>query len=320
MYSCIKTANTLEIILNGKSFSVHASHSGYDKVLEALKAKDEIALNAALNHSERIVKNTKGNVEVNGGVVTYKGEEIHGTFVTRLLELIDLGMDTDPIINFIENIMLNPTKHVLDDLYNFLEYGKLPLTSDGHFLAYKVVNSNFKDKYTSSVDNSVGAKPEMARNKVDDNRHNTCSQGFHFCSYEYINFFLSLNGDDRIMLVKVNPADVVSIPKDHNNTKARCCKYEVIDDVTEKMAGTTKETQVLNKPVISDYDNEMKSDKTETLFASIGDREDVSEEDITCGHCGSDNLQSRGTEPRSGGRTVRRYRCNDCGHNTYVEE
>jgi DNA-binding XRE family transcriptional regulator len=35
----------------------------------------------------------------------------------------------------------------------------------------------------------------------------------------------------RLMLLKVNPADVVSIPSDYNNTKGRCWKYEVIDEI-----------------------------------------------------------------------------------------
>ena len=35
------------------------------------------------------------------------------------------------------------------------------------------------------------------------------------------------------MIVKINPADVVSIPKDYNNTKGRACKYEVIAEYTE---------------------------------------------------------------------------------------
>ena len=30
------------------------------------------------------------------------------------------------------------------------------------------------------------------------------------------------------MIVKIDPADVVSIPVDYNNSKGRCCKYEVI--------------------------------------------------------------------------------------------
>ena len=37
--------------------------------------------------------------------------------------------------------------------------------------------------------------------------------------------------------MKVNPADVVSIPTDYNNTKARVCQYEVIGELTHEEAG-----------------------------------------------------------------------------------
>ena len=36
------------------------------------------------------------------------------------------------------------------------------------------------------------------------------------------------------MLIKVNPRDVVSIPVDYNNSKGRCCKYEVVGEVKFK--------------------------------------------------------------------------------------
>jgi hypothetical protein len=35
------------------------------------------------------------------------------------------------------------------------------------------------------------------------------------------------------MIVKVFPSDVISIPKDYNNAKGRCCKYEVIGEVAD---------------------------------------------------------------------------------------
>jgi hypothetical protein len=35
------------------------------------------------------------------------------------------------------------------------------------------------------------------------------------------------------MILKVNPADVVAIPADYNNTKGRACKYEVVAEYTD---------------------------------------------------------------------------------------
>ena len=33
------------------------------------------------------------------------------------------------------------------------------------------------------------------------------------------------------MIVKINPADVVSIPTDYNGAKGRCCRYQVVAEV-----------------------------------------------------------------------------------------
>jgi hypothetical protein len=108
----------------------------------------------------------------------------------------------------------------------------LPITPDGHFLAYKKVKVDYKDCYSGTMDNSVGQVVEMERNRVDDDKDRTCSTGLHFCSREYLNHF----GGERVVIVKINPRDVVSIPADYNNTKGRACRYEVIDEIDKEKA------------------------------------------------------------------------------------
>jgi hypothetical protein len=51
----------------------------------------------------------------------------------------------------------------------------------------------------------------------------------HFCSQEYLPHFGG--SDSRVVIVKINPRDVVSIPTDYNNAKGRACRYEVIGEV-----------------------------------------------------------------------------------------
>jgi acyl carrier protein len=62
---------------------------------------------------------------------------------------------------------------------------------------------------------------------VDDVADNHCSYGLHFCSQSYLQKF----GGDRIVILKINPRDVVSIPTDYNHAKGRCCRYEVIGEL-----------------------------------------------------------------------------------------
>ena len=49
------------------------------------------------------------------------------------------------------------------------------------------------------------------------------------------------------MILKINPADVVAIPKDYNNTKGRTCRYEVIGELIHQneapLEGAYRSTQ-----------------------------------------------------------------------------
>ena len=58
-----------------------------------------------------------------------------------------------------------------------------------------------------------------------------CSSGLHVGSLSYSGPGGWYNsGDDKIVIVKVNPADAVSVPSDHGASKLRVCKYEVIGE------------------------------------------------------------------------------------------
>jgi hypothetical protein len=103
----------------------------------------------------------------------------------------------------------------------------LPITDDGYFLAYKRVNRNYTDCHSGTFDNHVGKVVEMPREKVNANRNETCSAGLHVCSHSYLSHY----SGDRIVVVKINPKDVVSVPVDYNNAKMRVCRYEVVSEL-----------------------------------------------------------------------------------------
>jgi hypothetical protein len=144
------------------------------------------------------------------------------------------GFPVEPMVNFMENLMSNPSKRAVEELYAFLEKGNLPITADGCFLAYKKVRNDYLDIHSGTMDNSVGKTVEMERNEVDDDKDRTCSTGLHFCSLDYLNHFGSQ--DSRTVVLKINPRDVVSIPADYHSTKGRACRYEVIDEINKDAA------------------------------------------------------------------------------------
>lgn len=139
--------------------------------------------------------------------------------------------------------MLNPSHRAVQELYSFLETGSMALTEDGYFLTYKKIRENWTDIHSGTFDNSIGAKPYMPRNMVDENSEKTCSNGLHVCSYDYLSHFGGCDSN-RVVLCKVNPKDVVAIPKDYSNTKMRVCEYEVLQEVG-KTHDILKDTTVL---------------------------------------------------------------------------
>jgi hypothetical protein len=143
--------------------------------------------------------------------------------------MLEEGFSIEPMVLFMHNLLKNPSKRSVDELYGFLEKNNLPITPDGYFLAYKKVRNDFLDIHSGTMDNSPGTVVEMERYKVDDNKDQTCSTGLHFCGMSYLSHFGS--GGDRTVIVKIDPADVVSIPSDYNGAKGRACRYEVIGEL-----------------------------------------------------------------------------------------
>lgn len=226
----IKQGDNLVIILEGETFNVGTDHPNYYSILMELKTgeADPFDLLELIDVPRTIAAKSDGKVEVVDGTVMYDGQIIHNALTMRLLDMLEEGFNVDPLLRFLDNLMDNPSKRAVDELYLFLEANSLPITPDGHFLAYKNVNSDYRDIHSNTFDNSVGQIVEMPRNRVDDQRDRTCSYGLHFCSLSYLKSF----GGAHTMILKINPADVVSIPSDYNNQKGRCCRYEVVGEHT----------------------------------------------------------------------------------------
>jgi hypothetical protein len=223
------TPSSVIVMLNGKTYALtQDSHQHYATIRQALKDKDYATVEKLIDLAQAINDFGGGKIKVVNGVVMYGNHEMHNSATRRLLEQMAEGFDVEPMVKFLENVMQNPSKRAVDELYTFLEFNSLPITEDGHFVAYKRVNHNFKDFYTGKMDNSIGAVVEMPRNFVNDDKDQTCSTGLHFCSLSYLPHYHS--GEGRIVIVKINPADVVSIPSDYNNAKGRACKYLILEE------------------------------------------------------------------------------------------
>ena len=233
-YSYLIQGKNIVVVIDNKPYTITSTHIGYEKLKQAIKDNDWDTVKQVVDPAKEILTYGKGHVAVQGSKVFYKDREMVGVITQRLIDMYQEGFPVEPLILFMENLMQNPSKRAVEELYTFLEKGNLPLTPDGYFLAYKKVRHDFLDIHSGTMDNSPGKIVEMERNEVDDDQNRTCSAGLHFCSKDYLEHFGSRSsGDkkDRIVILKINPADVVSIPADYNATKGRACRYEVLGEL-----------------------------------------------------------------------------------------
>jgi hypothetical protein len=218
----------LTVILKNKAHQVIPDHTNYKLILAALPTATEDELLELVDIEKAVATFSDGQVSIVNGKVMFEGEEVHGSISKRIIEFMSKGLPFQPLVKFLENLMENPSMQSQQELYDFLEHENLPITEDGCFLAYKAVNSDFKDKWKGTFDNKVGQVCEMRRAKVDDNRGRGCSAGLHAGALNYVANYGSVDAGDNIVIVKINPEDVVSVPSDCNCEKLRTCKYEVV--------------------------------------------------------------------------------------------
>jgi hypothetical protein len=233
---------TISAFVAGKSYVVPTNHSCYNDVLEALKKDDEKEFVKFADLKQRVESfgndtsvSSSNLIEVKGELVYYKGKELHNVITNKILSYIREGLNHSSLINFLNKLMKNPSKHSVDQLFNFLENKFLPIHEDGDFFGYKRVRSDYLDFYSGKILNKVGTTVEVERNSVDDDYSVDCSYGLHVGSRDYVKGFHN-EEDSRVLLVKVNPADVVSVPK-YDVTKMRVCKYFVFEELDNKDFG-----------------------------------------------------------------------------------
>lgn len=219
--------DNITIVIDNVPHTVNRTHVTFDKVRDAVRAGDWELVRDIIEPKKAVINYGRGNVSIHNDEVFWRGLLMNGALAERMLDMLREGFPVDPLVNFMDNLMANPSNRAVTELYGFLEKCNLPITEDGCFLAYKKVRDDYLDCHSATIDNSVGQVVSMPRNQVNDNCNETCSSGLHFCSQEYLNHFRG----SRVMILKINPADVVSIPTDYDDSKGRCCRYEVIGEL-----------------------------------------------------------------------------------------
>jgi len=234
--SIIVTANSITAVFYGESPRVITSdHPSYSKCKENIKNRDWVSLKKNIDIESAVRSYVSGDVRVSDGTITYKGEPVHNLIVDRILQFMRDGMPFEPLVKFLDNLMKNPSYRARKELYNFLEHEALPITEDGHFLAYKAVRHDWMDIYSGTIYNGIGTVVRMTRSNVDDDCTHGCSKGLHAGSLDYVRGYGSCGS--RYLIVKINPEHVVSVPSE-DSRKLRTCEYVVLSEFKDKLTGS----------------------------------------------------------------------------------
>lgn len=261
MNSHLVSPNGILIFTGGKQYQVASDHPNFSLIRERLAKKDYSEIPDLVDTRNAIRRWFAANPRVSfvNDRVAVDGVAFSDAVTAKVFNMLEAGNDATALINFLVKVRRNPSAVSQAELLLFCEANNFMIHEDGDILAYKSVRNDWFDAHSGSVFNkpfalmtedervkyaagvsvtnaSGGAESTVTtrtttgrtivstpRFMVDDERERTCSFGLHFAAYDYARGF-----SQNLLLIKVDPADVVSIPSDYNNQKGRCARYEVV--------------------------------------------------------------------------------------------
>lgn len=284
--STMITKRSVTVNFDGSTHTVPASDSAYALMVEAIRAGNHDEIRNLVSKAARVASvgnaTSDGNFEVRDGVIFIDRQEVVGDLSKQILEFMNEKLPFQPLVNFCRKVRCNPSFRAVNALFSFLEKNQHPVTENGNFIAYKRVRpANDKgemlDIHSGTFDNRPGRVLEMPRNQVNEDPTVTCSHGLHVANWDYAaNHF---GGPGDVMLeVEVDPADVVAIPTDYNESKMRVCRYTVRSVVANPNT---------NKHLVTDSSNdpEEELDEDDLEDEDLEEEEDEDEDDCPFDEC-----------------------------------
>lgn len=218
-------------------------HGADFATVRQLAADARDAVKSAVADAFSVVDGDPGGDESATGEPAYRivhGDPVEEMVFTTVLRLTRENSDLAPLGKFLSRLDRNPSEASRSQLFGWLKAGGFTITTDGMIVGYKSVRADglsacsgrepvtvqHQDGSTETVNGHVpypvGATVWMDRNLVDSDRDSACSVGLHVGTFGYAKRFST-----QMLVVLVDPADVVSVPTDCNAQKMRVCRLHV---------------------------------------------------------------------------------------------
>ena len=218
-----------------------------------------------------------GSLAIRDGHIFFGEQRLEETLANHMMSLLD-GENTPKdekmwrsYVKFLDNLHQNANEDIRKQLFRWMEYENksgngFGITEDGFLVGYKGCGGTILEpmsvfsgnaivdgvEYNGNIPNRAGSVIQMPRSAVQNDPSVGCSVGLHVGTRDY-----AVKWAPVLLLVKVNPRDVVSVPYECDSQKMRVCEYTVLK-VTD-----ASEEHTMYHPTESSYD-----DSGDTLTSS----------------------------------------------------
>lgn len=229
----IITDTAVVVHLDGDILVANATHPAFSEIRKAANAQDWEQVRLLMDVGKAIEIWSDNEFQISDNQVLYNGVAVPVELERRILAFVEQGVDFSHLLAFYRKLAQNPSRRSVQQLYRFLEHQNIPIGEDGCFYAYKAVQQDWysygADRRTGKKQlNQIGMSPTMTRNEVDDDPTHGCSYGFHVGSLSYASSFGG--ADSRLLICRISPENVVSVPHDCAYQKLRCSSYTVVQE------------------------------------------------------------------------------------------
>lgn len=234
----------LTLYHNGDVLQANSDHPFWADIVQAVVVDEDAEhaatlFDASIAVAERFSLSER--VAVEDGTVYFDGDPVHTRLTEQIVDFLKRNLPVEPLVRFWENLAANPSQHSREQLFDWLTPRQFTITDDGCFLAYKGLRDDFgsihagpafvNDKPVNGfVPNKVGNVITIQRSYVNTDSFVGCSTGLHAGTFNYARGFGQV-----VVLVKINPRDVVSVPTDCDAQKLRVCRYEVLEVIDTEL-------------------------------------------------------------------------------------
>lgn len=266
------TNESITVVDGGRTFVVRQTQLNFAALHKAILGQDWAAARNLLEVKTSVKHWASGHFAFSEDErqLLFQGQPVPENIYARIMDMVRKNESPRPLFRFYERLQGNPSFRSVQQLFNFLLNVGIPITPDGCFLTYKGVNDDYTDVHSricedkncghQTYDNRPGNTHQMPRNCISDDPQVACHVGFHVGSIAYAQDF-----GPRVVICKIDPADVVCVPYDCTSQKMRVCKYSVVGHYGEKLPDTLFAEEIEVPAIKADQFGDLPS--TEELMA-----------------------------------------------------